>query len=73
MEALDRGGGGVQMEKFSLAGQKTLSRATAGHIFSSRAKSTYLPLTSNLSWAIFLRPRAIHGPRAPIWEALVYK
>ena len=45
-----------------------LSRATAGHFFSSRAKSTYLPLTANLSQAIFFRPRTIRGA---IWNVLL--
>ena len=62
MGPLDRGGGGVQMEKISLA----------GHFFSSGAKCAYLPCIAHLSRAIFFRPRAIHGPRAPIWEALKY-
>jgi hypothetical protein len=40
----------------------------------SRAKFYWPPLTlaTNLSRAIFKVPRAIFGPRAAIWEALVY-
>ena len=59
-------GGGVQMEKIPSRANNTLSRATAGHFFSSRAKSTYLPLTFNLARTIFF------GPWAPISEALTY-
>ena len=62
------GGGGGDANRTNFPHEpKTQSR---GHFFSSRAKSTYLQVTGNLSRAIFFRPRDIHGPRAPIWEAL---
>ena len=60
----------VLLKYFWSRAKNTLSRATAGHFISSRAKCTYLPCyltcTANLSRAFFFRPRAIHGPRAPI-------
>ena len=65
-------GGESKWNKIPSRARNIPSRAIAGPFFSSRAKFTYLPFTANLSRAIFFRPPAIHGPRAPIWEALVY-